>query len=446
MDREILSQEELDALLRGATAEPESEPEIEIEPEPLTELDDTSSLLSEASSLLAQTESTESVLTSSQIDALGEIGNITYGAASTTLSELLNRRIVIDTPNVYLSTQNEVKKQHPIPYLIVEVDYKTGLSGSNVLIVKVEDASVIASLMMGSDNLEPKSVLDQMELSAVGEAMNQMIGSASTSLATMFAKKIQIASPNTRVVDFGNQEPLIKGCDVNEQIVVIAFKLQMGDLINSNIMLIMPIPTAAEMADALINKTLNMTIKVPSEPVRHSEPTVVPAVFAKDSVSIVEQVPTAETTIPMEQPKPVTQQKDEYTILGNHTEGFKNEKRSKIPIQKAQFAELGSPKAQKETPANASFGLLLDVPLNVVVELGTATLKIKEILDLAPGSLIELNKIAGDMVDVIINRRLVAKGEVVVIDENFGIKITDIVSPLERVAAQNPNPATAVNK
>lgn len=436
MDREILSQEELDALLRGATVEPEPEPE------PVVAMDDTSLLLSEAASLLSQTES---ILSSSQIDALGEIGNITYGAASTTLSELLNRRVIIDTPNVYISTQSDIKKNHPIPYLIVEVDYKTGLSGSNVLIVKIEDASIIAALMMGSDNLAPKNTLDPMELSAVGEAMNQMIGSASTSLATMFTKKIQIASPNTRVVDFADSDPIIKGCDVNEQIVVIAFKLQMGDLINSNIMLLMPVPTAIEMADALINNTLNMTVKLSEpEPIRPSEPIAVPPVFAKESGSAVESVSTRETP-PGEQAKPVAKPADDYNILGNYTEGFQSNKRPKIPIQKAEFAELCSPKASKET--NTGFGLLLDVPLSVVVELGTATLKIKEILDLSPGSLIELNKIAGDMVDVLINRRLVAKGEVVVIDENFGIKISDIVSPLERVVAQNPqNPQNNMNK
>jgi flagellar motor switch protein FliN/FliY len=445
MDREILSQEELDALLRGATAEPEPEPE------PATVLGDTESLLSDAASLLSEASSllsenasllpeTESLLTSSQIDALGEIGNITYGAASTTLSELLNRRIVIDTPNVYISTQSQVQSQHPIPYLIVEVEYKSGLSGSNVLIVKIEDASIIAALMMGSENLEPKPVLDPMELSAVGEAMNQMIGSSSTSLATMFTKKIQIASPNTRVVDFAASEPILKDCDVNEQIVVISFKLQMGDVINSNIMLLMPLPIATEMADALISKTVNMAVKVPAlEPVRPSEPISIPAVFARESGSAMESAPSREPA-PVDQPKPKPAG-DDYTILGNNTEGFHHEKRPKIPIQPAQFAQFGPAKPTKEN--SASFGLLLDVPLNVVVELGTATLKIKEIIDLAPGSLIELNKIAGDMVDVSINNRLVAKGEVVVIDENFGIKITDIVSPLERVVQ---NPVNAVNK
>lgn len=443
MDREILSQEELDALLRGATAEPE----------PVTALDETESLLAETApslsdtgSLLSDTPSllfdTESVLSSSQIDALGEIGNITYGAASTTLSELLNRRIIIDTPNVYLSSQSRIEEQHPIPYLIVEVEYKTGLSGSNVLIIKIEDASIIAALMMGSESLEPKTVLDPMELSAVGEAMNQMIGSSSTSLATMFTKKIQIASPNTRIVDFAATEPILKGCDVNEQIVVISFKLLMGDLINSNIMLLMPVPVAIEMADALIHKTVHMAVKVPeSKLVQPSEPITIPAAFARESGTTVESIPTSET-VPVAQTQPMVKSTgDDYTILGNNVDGFHSEKRSKIPIQRAQFAELGPPKAVKEN--STSFGLLLDVPLSVEVELGTATLKIKEILDLAPGSLIELNKIAGDMVDVLINRRLVAKGEVVVIDENFGIKIADIVSPLERVVQ---NPATAVNK
>jgi flagellar motor switch protein FliN/FliY len=408
MDREILSQEELDALLRGATTEPE--PEV------------------------------ESLLTSTQIDAIGEIGNITYGAASTTLSELLNYKVIIDAPTVFISTQQKIQEQHPIPYLIIEVDYKQGLSGSNVLIVKIEDASIIAALMMGLEDISPKSDLDQMELSAVGEAMNQMIGSASTSLAQLFAKKIQIEAPAVRIVDFALEEPVIKGSHLDEQIVAIAFKLQIGDLIDSEIMLLIPTNIAIELSEALITKTLQMAVNIPElepEPIPKSEP--VPAVFAREP-----SLPTTE----MNQISPASAREssqiarsinEDYTILGNITpDGFRIEKRPRVPIQPAQFASLGPTKTPRESN---SFGLLLDVPLNVVVELGTATLKIKEILDLVPGSIIELNKIAGDMVDVQINQRLVAKGEVVVIDENFGIKILDIVSPLERV---NPNPT--INK
>ncbi len=409
MDREILSQEELDALLRGAALdpEPESEPGLEFE------------------------------LSSTQIDALGEIGNITYGAASTTLSELLSQRVVIDTPTVFISTQRKIQEQHPIPYLIVEVDYKEGLSGSNVLIVKTEDASIISALMMGSDDLSPKTNFDQMELSAVGEAMNQMIGSASTSLAHMFTKKIQINSPQIRVVDFALEEPVISGSRIDEQIVAISFKLLVGDLVDSEIMLLIPTDIAVEMADVLIEKTMNMSVNIPGdipavpEPVQINESLAAAALFANESGPAIQPEQAA-------QPQPVqtpARNNPNYTILGNTTaDGFRIEKRVRVPIQPAEFVPLGPSKFLKEPN---SFGLLLDVPLNVLVELGSATLKIREILDLSPGSIIELDKIAGDMVDIQINQRLVAKGEVVVIDENFGIKITDIVSPLERIS---PNP------
>ncbi len=413
MDREILSQEELDALLRGATieSEPEHEPETEV----------------------------ESVLTSTQIDAIGEIGNITYGSASTTLSELLNYKVIIDTPTVYISTQRKIQEQHPIPYLIIEVEYKEGLFGSNVLIVKIEDASIIAALMMGLENMDPKSHLDQMELSAVGEAMNQMIGGASTSLAQLFGKRIQIEAPTVRIVDFALEEPVIKGSYLDEQIVAIAFKLQIGNLIDSEIMLLIPTNIAIELSDALISKTMEMDIYVPEpeqeqEPIVKSEP--IPAVFAKEPGPAEIDNQISGSSQPSQPSQTVSPATEDYTILGNTTpDGYRIEKHPRVPIQPAQFASLGPTKAPKEPN---SFGLLLDVPLNVIVELGTATLKIKEILDLVPGSIIELNKIAGDMVDVQINQRLVAKGEVVVIDENFGIKISDIVSPLERVV-QNPN-------
>ena len=423
MERDILSQEELDALLRGGTSEPE--PESELEPASKYEVE------------------TESLLTSIQIDALGEIGNITYGAASTALSELLNKRVIIDTPSVLVSTQRKIKENYSVPYLIVEVNYRDGLLGSNVLIVKIEDASIIAALMMGAESAEAKSTLDQMELSAVGEAMNQMIGSASTSLATLFGRKIQIDSPQNRMVDFDNEEPIIRGSQLDAKVTAIAFKLQIANLIDSEIMLLIPVEIAIDMADALIDKTVQMSINIlVPEPVRQEPPIPITTNNAINieqpkpkPIPIPIPVPVTET-VPVVQTVPITPPtNNEYNVVGNSTGGFQNTGRSQIKIQPAQFVPLGAMKSPKE---GNNFGLLFDVPLNVVVELGTATMKIKEILDLVPGSIIELNKIAGDMVDVHINQKLVAKGEVVVIDENFGIKITDIVSPLERVVNQNP--------
>jgi flagellar motor switch protein FliN/FliY len=229
LDREILSQEELNALLRGTTIEPELE------------------------------------LSGAQKDALGEIGNITYGAASTALSEILEKRVVIDAPTVFVSTQQELKEQHPIPYVIVEIDYTEGLTGSNVLILKVSDAAIIADLMMGGDGQSNKPTLDQMELSAIGEAMNQMIGTACTSLATLFSKKIEIDAPKIRLIDFSNSERIIRGCSLEEKVVVVGFDLEITGLTDSEIMLVSPFPIAVEMADLLIFQSQLITTTLPEK-------------------------------------------------------------------------------------------------------------------------------------------------------------------------------------
>ncbi|HEX3047306.1 MAG TPA: flagellar motor switch phosphatase FliY [Bacillota bacterium] len=406
MDREILSQEELNALLRGTTIEPELE------------------------------------LSGAQKDALGEIGNITYGAASTALSEILEKRVVIDAPTVFISTQQELKEQHPIPYVIVEIDYTEGLSGSNVLILKVSDATIIADLMMGGDGQSNKPTLDQMELSAIGEAMNQMIGTACTSLATLFSKKIEIDAPKIRLIDFSNSEKIIRGCSLEEKVVVVAFDLEISGLTDSEIMLVSPFPIAVEMADLLIFQSQVVSVSLPEKteappetmPVFPPSTPVPPLVAPSHSaipapVEVIKEprvVPAAAASVAV----PAAAGNHNPTLFGATTSKFSKDIGPNVTFQPAQFGSLGTTKLNKET---GSIGLVLDVPLNVQVELGTATMKIKEILDLSPGSLIELNKVAGDPVDIYINMKLVAKGEVVVIDENFGIKVVDIVSPLERV-------------
>ena len=102
-----------------------------------------------------------------------------------------------------------------------------------------------------------------------------------------------------------------------------------------------------------------------------------------------------------------------------------------MPVQAAQFTPLATAPVQVN---EANIGLILDVPLQVTVELGRTKKSIKDILELSNGSIVELDKLAGEPVDIHVNGKLLAKGEVVVIDENFGVRITDIVSPEERAA------------
>ncbi len=370
MDRQILSQEEINALLS------DSEPQ---EQEQLTPL---------------------------QKDALGEIGNICYGSASTALSDMLRKRVIIDTPSVQITTQREIIGAHPIPYVIVEVNYKQGISGSNVLILKLSDSAIIADLMMGGDGVNPNPELDEMGLSAVGEAMNQMVGSASTSLSTLFSKRVDIDPPKIDKVNFAEDKAFIKTQGLDDPIVTVAFRMKIGELIDSEIMLIMPCLLAIELADSLLGTT------EPSAPPVQSQPIPAPPPPARSSIPM-EQPFVAPPPLPTPTPMPAV---PEY-------------RQPQVMVQPAQFGPLGMNKPGKET---GNIGLIMDVPLQVTVELGNTRMKIKEILELGLGSIIELEKLAGDPVDVFVNGKLIAKGEVVVIDENFGIKITDIVSPVER--------------
>lgn len=386
MDRQILTQEEINALLKGEVAEAEQ-------------------------------------LSPMQKDALGEIGNISYGTASTALSELLNKRVIIDTPTVVLTTQKELKEQHPIPYVLVEVDYKTGLVGSNVLIMKVNDAAIIADLMMGRDGSSPKQNLDQIELSAVGEAMNQMVGNAATSLSTLFKQRIDVDPPRVKVVNLANNEPIIHGLNLDSQVVVVSFKLQIEGLVDSELMLVISYDLAIELADRLIAETQaavsSTTVNV--APTVESQPAPAMAAKAPEPPPVQPQPPSR----PMAEPVYHTSVSTSAPINSN----YRTEVKTPVMVQPAQFGPLSNGKTSKET---GNIGLILDVPLQVTVELGGTRMKIKDILDLGIGSIIELDKLAGDPVDVFVNGKMIAKGEVVVIDENFGIKITDIISPIER--------------
>lgn len=369
MDRQILSQEEINALLQDMDSDASAPPQ----------------------------------LTADQKDALGEIGNISYGTAATALSKLLNKRVEINTPSVFLTTQRELKAQHPSPYVLLEVDYKEGLKGTNVLILKVTDASVIASLFMGGDGTTPKDALDEMELSAVSEAMNQMAGNAATSLSTLFNRKVDMQPPRVKVVDFGETDnSIVKDLGNEDYIVAVQFRLIIENLVDSDIMLLLPFEFAVELVDTLLTQAAS---PAPAKSQGHFEP---------------------------EKPAYRPEENFGYAATAQPTTAsvYNTNHQQPVMVQPAQFAALGNNKAPKDV---GNIGLILDVPLQVTVELGSTRMKIKEILELGLGSVIELDKLAGDPVDIYVNGKLIAKGEVVVIDENFGIKVTDIVSHIERV-------------
>ncbi|WP_219836669.1 flagellar motor switch phosphatase FliY [Paenibacillus sp. R14(2021)] len=402
--KDYLSQEEIDALLRQSSDEPDM-PET-----------------------LSREQELNQYLSAIEQDALGEIGNITFGSAATALSTLLGRKVDITTPQVSLIKRSELDDEFPKPHVAVSVSYVDGFQGINSLVIKTKDAQTIADLMLGGEGKLLGSELNEIHISAVQEAMNQMMGSSATSMSTIFNRFVNISPPGIDILDVSNGEG-VDNLPPDDMFIKVSFRLAIGDLIDSTIMQLLPISFAKEMVDTLMGGTsepapaptpASAAVAAPAA-AAYAEPTPPPAPAYSQSPAPV-QPPVSHTPPPMPQ----------YTAAppsGPQTYGGMPNRN--VNVQPVQFANFQG--ASYVPGDDSNLNLLLDIPLKVTVELGRTQKQIKDILELSQGSIIELDKLAGEPVDILVNNKLIAKGEVVVIDENFGVRVTDIVSQWDRI-------------
>ncbi|MZP43468.1 flagellar motor switch phosphatase FliY [Heliobacterium gestii] len=431
MSSGVLSQEEIDALLRGADAPSE----------PVMSLD------------AAEPQADFSEL---ERDVIGEIANISMGTAATTLSTLLGKKVDITTPRVTVTSKAALQKDYPSPFVVVDVTYTAGLEGSNVLIIRESDVAIIVDLMMGGDGMSPPTELNEIHFSAISEAMNQMMGSASTSMATMLQKKIDISPPALNTIDFASEKLPHPEMD---PVVKVSFRMVIEGLVDSELMQVYPIPFAKQLVSGLMGDMSSTPASAPAQTETAPPP---PPPVAHSPVA---------STPPAAYPPPASQPPVEMPMVaapppgyGGPPPGYGNQppaypppgygypppgyygaqpgyppqppvaayppQAPPVPVQPVQFSPLQQQRSGKDM---TNLGLIMDVPLQVTVELGKSRKTIRDVLDLGPGSVIELDKLAGEPVDILVNGKLIAKGEVVVIDENFGVRITDIVSPIERI-------------
>ncbi len=361
-------------------------------------------LFSSTADFETETTSHSDLLSPEEKDAIGEISNISMGTSATTLSELVNKQKVdISTPKVSVITWEELVNSYDRPCIFIQIYYKEGLDGNNILILKEKDVKIIADLMMGGDGTNIEGELSELHLSAISEAMNQMMGSSSTSLSSMLETKVDISPPDASKVDLntanaGNIAPFLQG-----QFVKVSFRMQIGSLVDSELMQLYPV----EFAQSLYRKFVNSA----EEQVAAATPAPQPA----PAPAPAPQPAPAPAPMPQPMPQPIPQQMP--VMMQPMVQD--------VNVAQAQFqpfTSMQSPLLQQE-----NIDLLLDVPLEVTVELGKTSKSIKEILDFAPGTVVELNRLAGEPIDVLVNGKYVAKGEVVVIGEAFGIRITDVI-------------------
>ena len=401
----MLSQEEINALLGGMGDSAENTSDV-VANEPTPAAADSNERWSPEES-----------------DALGEIANISMGTAATTLSVLVNNRVEITTPKLSYVTLNDLKEQNPAPCVFIYISYRTGLEGKNILVLKEHDVKVITDLMMGGDGTNTDAELTDLHLSAISEAMNQMMGSAATSMSSMINEKVDISPPSSTRVDL-TDTMMEDGLHdmVGQTFVQVSFRMTIGDLVDSEIMQLYPFDFAK-----LIYTRFRSTMEGGMEETAASEPEPAPQ---PEPVAARVQQPEPMQAVPVSQMDP--QMAPQQPMMGmqqptmNGAMPMYNMPMQNVPIQPAQFQNF-APSQNLDGIAPENIDLIMDVPLEVTVELGRTSKSIKEILDFSPGTIIELDKLAGEPVDVLVNGKFVAKGEVVVIEENFGIRVTEII-------------------
>ena len=479
----MLSQDEINALLQGMdlsdTADSGASPET---PQYSSSAENTDNGYVKD---VAPTVGDEEGLTDVEKDAIGEVANISMGSSATTLYSLVNRKVNITTPVVTLATWKTLLDTYEKPCVFIQIKYTQGLDGTNILVLKEHDVKVITDLMMGGDGTNTEGELGELHLSAISEAMNQMMGSAATSLSTLLQTVIDISPPEsslfdlTEVKDGKEISPFLGGTFVK-----ISFRMQIDDLVDSTIMQLYPIDFARKLVETFINTQManidEVTEKKPAQPENDTDTTAqIPAPGTDNQTQMnntnlngmnqmgnmgmndMNQMNNMGMN-DMNQMKNMgmngmnqmgnmgmngmnqmgSMGMNGMNQMGNmgmngmnqmgnmgmnsmNQMGMMGMPGQNVNVQPAQFQSFSND--NMGTTGQENIGLIKDVPLEVTVELGRTTKSISDILDFSPGTIIELDRIAGEPIDVLVNGKFVAKGEVVVIEESFGVRITEII-------------------
>ena len=417
----MLSQDEINALLSGMDLSGDA---------PVTPVDSAGS-------------SSDDTLSDIEKDAIGEVANISMGTSATTLYSLVNRKVNITTPVVTTETWDGVIANYQKPCVFIEIQYTDGLSGSNILVLQEQDVKIITDLMMGGDGTNTDGELSELHLSAISEAMNQMMGSAATSLSSMLNQTIDISPPIASHIDLdqhqsaGDIAPFLE-----KTFVKIAFRMTIGDLVDSSIMQLYPLEFARSLYSTFMGQQMGSTPDVAPEPQPYIPPQVEIPVQQPQMGMLQQEMP--QMGMPqMGMPQMGVPQMG-MPQMGMPQMGMSQMGMPQMGMPQMGMSQMGMPQMQQNIniqpaqfqsfnndfsgiPGRENIGLIMDVPLEVTVELGRTSKSISDILDFAPGTIIELDKIAGEPIDVLVNGKFVAKGEVVVIEESFGVRVTEII-------------------
>lgn len=421
-----------------------------------------------------------------ELDAIGEIMNISLGASATAVSTMLGTKVNITTPVVLVQKKDEFEFKRLEPAIGVEIDYVEGLEGKNIMMFRKEDIRIIVSTMMGGDIPEAEFEMDELYISAICEVMNQMMGSSATALSEFLGTIVNISTPKS--FEIGEPEEFKNKYFIEaDGMVVVRFRLEIEDKLNSEFMNIMPTKLAKRLLEPFAD-----SLGLPEEP---AQPVPEPPVIQEPEPPLQalapepplqapapEPIPVAApqpqpmpTSQPQPQPAPQPQpmpQMADPSLQAAAPQGMQQPYYPYPPagmdpmmiqllnqMQQTQMQMMEMMKATKtassEPSSSSSTGnsiirpltspqiqdsagegeedktnqeMLMKVPLELSVEIGRTKRLVKDILEFTQGTLVVLDKMAGEQVDLFVNGQCIAKGDIVVVEDNFGIRVTEIVT------------------
>ena len=374
-----------------------------------------------------------------EIDAVGEILNISMGAAATAVSELLNAKVWITTPQVNVVKAADLNYDRLEPAICVKIVYVSGISGQNMMVLKQDDVQLILNQLMGNPLVvSPDFEFDEMNISAVSEVMNQMMGASATALSDLLGISVDISTPTPYLIEQTNFCQLAE-LDPEETIVAVTFNLSVDGVMNSEFMSVMSVELAKSLSGKMIEK-FNGDAAETQEATQNAQPAPAPApapAAAAPAPAAPAPAPAAQQPAPAPvQSAPGYQYPPQGQPQGYPGYGYGGQYAAygaypppapPVNIQNAQLHQFDAMDFGLPTDQKDNLKLLMGVPLEISVEIGTAKRKVKDILEFQQGTIIELERQAGAPVDVVVNGNLIARGDVVVIDDNFAVRITEIV-------------------
>ena len=377
-----------------------------------------------------------------EIDAVGEILNISMGSAATAVSELLNAKVWITTPQVSVVKAADLNYDRLEPAICVKIVYVSGISGQNMMVLKQDDVQLILNQLMGNPLVvSPDFEFDEMNISAVSEVMNQMMGASATALSDLLGISVDISTPTPYLIEQTNFCQLAE-LDPDETIVAVTFNLSVDGVMNSEFMSVMSVDLAKSLSDKMIEKFHGDEAEAQPDKQPAPAPAAQPAPAAPQSAPAPAPQPAAPAPQPdpaqgMAQPQQPAPGAYPYPPQGQPAYpgyGYQNQYAAygaypppvpPVNIQNAQLHQFDAMDFGLPTDQQDNLKLLMGVPLEISVEIGTAKRKVKDNLEFTQGTIIELERQAGAPVDVVVNGNLIARGDVVVIDDNFAVRITE---------------------